>query len=327
MDNSTSQTNDFSLPLPITQVARKKAQEFALQQPTPQKAERVRLNTLAVCVVNDYLQMMGIRTDLTASDSWNSVVRLVADVADLEVIGLGRLECRPLQAHEQTCDIPPEVWEDRIGYIVVQLDQPLREATVLGFAHTAAINHISQLQPVEDLLAHLSQLMQPVAAAASVADRITLVKLSQWLQNIFEPGWSPIEALLGRKDASLAFSFRRGDFGETESNHPEGAIKRAKLIDLGMQLAGHQVAVIVGLRPESNLKTAILLQVHPTNNQIYLPPLLQLIVFDESGAIFLQAQARRADNYIQLQFSGKPGEQFSVKVSLGDFNITENFVI
>ena len=78
MANSTSQTKDFSLSLPITQAARRIAQEFAAEQPTPQKSEQVRLNTLAVCVVNDYLQMMAIPTDLTANDSWNPVVRLCA---------------------------------------------------------------------------------------------------------------------------------------------------------------------------------------------------------------------------------------------------------
>jgi hypothetical protein len=330
MANSTSQTNNFSLSLPITQRARRKAQEFAAGQPTPQKAEQVSLNTLAVCVVNDYLQMMGIPTDLTASDSSNPVVRLCADVADLEVTGVGRLECRPIRADQQTCYMPPEVWSDRIGYVVVQLDEPLMSATILGFAPTAALEQlpINQLQPLENLLAHLSQLMQPVAAPNSVADTITVVNLSQWLQNVFETGWQTVEALLGSAEANLAFSFRKADSSrENDSNHPEAGVRRAKLIDLGIQLAGHFVTLIVELRPESTQKSGILVQVHPTSSQNYLPPLLQLIVLDESGAIFLQAQARGADNYIQLQFNGKPGERFSVKVALGDVSITENFVI
>jgi hypothetical protein len=48
---------------------------------------------------------------------------------------------------------------------------------------------------------------------------------------------------------------------------------------------------------------------------------------DESGAIFLEACARAADNYIQLQFSGVAGEAFSVQVALGDARVIENFVI
>jgi hypothetical protein len=309
---------EFSLPLPISEANRTIAQEFAAQQPTPEKVEQVRLNTLAVCVVNYYLQMMGISTDLKASDSWNPVLRLFSNIADLEVVGLGRLECRSITTHEQTCYIPPEVWSDRIGYVVVQFDELFREASVLGFARTAMeYLPISELQPLEDLLSHLNLLREPVTQIAlqSGATSQTQVSLSQWLQNVFEIGWQTIEFLLGPAQTKLDFSFRRADPKEPESQHPGGSVRRAKLIDLGMQLAGNSVALTVELRPESERKTDILLQLHPTGSQIYLPPLLQLIVIDESQETFLEAQARSTDNYIQLQFRGQPGERFSVKSS------------
>lgn len=319
---------EFSLPLPITEANRKIAQEFAAQQPTPEKVEQVRLNTLAVCVVNYYLQMLGISTDLKASDSWNPVVRIFSNVADLEVVGLGRLECRSITVDEQTCYIPPEVWSDRIGYVVVRFDELFREASVLGFAQTA-MEHlpISELQPLEDLLSHLSLLREPVTQIALQSGATSqIVNLSQWLQNVFEMGWQTIEFLLGPAQTNLDFSFRRADTKEPESQ-PGGGVRRAKLIDLGMQLAGHSVALTVELRPESEQKTDIVLQVHPTGSQIYLPPLLQLIVIDESEETFLEAQARSTDNYIQLHFRGEPRERFSVRVALGDVSITENFVI
>jgi hypothetical protein len=330
MANSTSQTKDFSFALPITQKARRIAQEFASAQLPPQKAEQVRLNTIAVCVVNNYLQMMGIPTNLKASDCWHPVVRMCGDIADLEVAGVGRLECRPMRADRPTCYVPPEVWEDRIGYVVVQLDEPLREATVLGFAKTVAIAElpISQLQAPEDLLTHLNQLRQPTIDSKSVTGHQTLVNLSQWLSQVFEGSWQPVEALLAPAQTNLAFCFRGADsFSKTDSDYPEDRVRRAKLINLGVQLAGYFVALFVEIEPESDEKTAIRLQIHPTGSQTYLPPGLQLMVLDESGAIFLEAQARHADNYIQLQLSGKPGEQFSVKVALGEVSMTENFVI
>ena len=58
-----------SIPLSITQAAFKRAQQFARLQPTKEKKCWVYFNTLAVCVVNDYMQMIGIPTDLQASDS------------------------------------------------------------------------------------------------------------------------------------------------------------------------------------------------------------------------------------------------------------------
>lgn len=330
MNYSTKEMEDFALPLPITQTARKTAQQFASQQPTPQKAEQVRLNTLAVCVVNDYLQMMGIACDLSKSDSWNRVVRMCADIADLHVPGVGCLECRPLLPRSQTCYIPPEVSSDRIGYVVVEIDESLRQATVLGFAPQAAHEHLalSQLRPLENLLDRLSELMQPQAQVVSHASRQTWVNLSQWLVNAFDAGWQTVEELLNPAQTSLAFSFRGVNMlEETTSRSPNVSIRRAKLIELGTQLDDSPVAVIVELTPQLQHKTDILLQVHPIGGQTYLPQLLELTVLDESGATFLEAQARNADNYIQLEFSGSSGERFSVKVANGDTSITENFVI
>lgn len=338
---SLNNIEDFALPLPITQTARKTAQKFASQQRTPQKAEQVRLNTLAVCVVNDYLQMIGVPTDITAGDSWNPIVRLCANVADLEVTGVGRLECLPLGMQEQSCDIQPEVWSDRIGYVMVQINESLRQVKVLGFAPTAVVRDISptlggasncvslsvrQLRPIEDLIEHLHPQTQPVAAAASIASS-KMVNLSQWLENVFETSWQTVEALLNPAASNLAFSFRSDLNAFRDTGALDTSVRRARLIDLGIQLAGYPVALIVEVRPESEQKTNILLQVQPTGSQTYLPPRLQLIVLDESGAIFLEAQARSTDDYIQLEFSGTLGEQFSVKVALGDASITENFVL
>lgn len=328
MSYSIHELNDFALPLPITQTARRIAQQFASEQPTLEKAEQVRLNTLAVCAVNDYMQMMGISTNLEASDSWNRVVRLCADVADLEIPGIGRLECRPYSSSQPACYIPPEVWSDRVGYVVVQIDEVSLEATVLGFTQTVAREElpISQLHPIDDLIDHLYPSVQS-EPPRTVALQEIRVNLSQWLVNVFERGWETVETLLAPTEPDLAFSFRSTpDLLMSDLGLSDRGIRRAKLIDLGMQLAGYPVALVIELKPESQ-KINVLLQVHPTGNQTYLPPMLQLTVLDESGLIFLEAQARSADNYIQLQFSGLPGEKFSVKVALGEASVIEDFVL
>ncbi len=329
MTYHTNELEDFALPLPITQTARHTAHRFASLQPTPQKAEQVRLNTLAVCVVNDYLQMMGIPTDISVSDSWNPIVRMCADVADLEVTGVGRLECRPVRKHQQSCYIPPEVWSERIGYIVVEIDESSAEASLLGFSQTADIEELplNQLQPAEDLIDRLNQPSQPLAAVTAAAVQTARVNLSQWLTDVFETGWQTIETLLSPTEPDLAFSFRSADSTLLiEPDQPDVSVGRAKLIDLGVHSAS-PVALVVQVIPESDQRRDIIVQVHPTSSQPYLPPLLQLAVLDESGLVFLEAQARSADNYIQLQFSGLPGEQFSVEVTLGETSIMEEFVV
>ena len=314
------------LSLPLTKAARQTAEQFAQEQPTPQKAEQVRLNTLAVWVVNDYLQLMGIPTNLTRGDSWNPIVRLCADVADLEVTGIGHLECRPLRTEKLTCSIPPDVWEDRIGYMVVQIDESLREATLLGFTPTVTSDEfpLNQLQPLEALLVHLEELRQPLTAIQSATSR-TAVNLSQWLQGVFVFGWQAVEELLDPQELSLAFSFRGADSSqEPESQTLESGIRRAKSIDLG---GDRPILLVVELRPESEQTTNICLQVHPRGNQQYLPPNLQLIVLDQSGTVFLESQSRRMDHYIQLYFRGQVGEQFSVTITLDDATVSEDFTI
>ncbi|MEH2171086.1 MAG: DUF1822 family protein [Nostoc sp.] len=322
MNNSTYQLDDFALTLPISQTARITAQQFANQQPNPEKAEQVRLNTLAVWVVNDYLQMMDIPTDLQASDSWNPIVRLCGDVADLEVPSIGRLECRPVHLHQQICSIPPETWEERVGYLIVQFDESLEEARLLGFIPSVATETVplGQLQPLEAFIDHIWQLRQsPVNS---------LVNLNQWFAGIFETGWQTIESLWNVPELRATYAFRGIETLELDAlKQPESITKRAKVIDLGIQIHNQPVMLIVEISPEKDRQTSIHLQLHATGNQIYLPPGVHLTVIDSSGAIFLDAQSRKSDNYIQLQFRGEPTEQFSVRVALDNTSITEYFRI
>ncbi|MBD2507431.1 MULTISPECIES: DUF1822 family protein [unclassified Nostoc] len=322
MNNSTYQLDDFALTLPIPQLARITAQEFANQQPNSEKAEQVRLNTLAVWVVNDYLEMMDIPTNLQASDSWNPIMRLCGNVADLELPSVGRLECRPVHQHQQICSIPPETWEERVGYLVVQFDELLQEARLLGFIASVATETLplKQLQPLEAFIDHLGELRQsPVSS---------LVNLSQWFTGIFEAGWQTIESLWNLPELRPVYAFRSTETLELNAlNQAESITKRAKLIDLGIQILNQPVMLIVEISPEKDQQTSIHLQLHATGNQIYLPPGVHLTVLDSSGAVFLDAQSRKSDNYIQLQFRGEPTEQFSVRVAINDTSITEHFRI
>ncbi|MEH1809981.1 MAG: DUF1822 family protein [Nostoc sp.] len=322
MNNSTYQLDDFALTLPISQTARITAQQFANQQPNPEKAEQVRLNTLAVWVVNDYLQMMDIPTDLQASDSWNPIMRLCGDVADLEVPLIGRLECRPVHLHQQICSIPPETWQERVGYLVVQFDESLEEARLLGFIPSVATETVplAQLQPLEAFIDHIWELRQsPVNS---------LVNLNQWFAGIFETGWETIESLWNVPEFRPTYAFRSIETLELDAlKQPESITKRAKVIDLGIQIHNQPVMLIVEISPEKDQQTSIHLQLHATGNQIYLPPGVHLTVLDSSGAVFLDAQSRKSDNYIQLQFRGEPTEEFSVRVALDNTSITEYFRI
>ncbi len=315
--------------LPITREIRDIAGQFATNQPTQEKAEQVRLNTIAVSVVNNYLSMLSVATDLTGSDSWNPVMQLCENVADLNLIEVGKLECRPIKSSDSSCHVPLEVWDLRIGYIVVQIDDDYRKATILGFTPKVASEElaIAELDVPEALLdcIHTS----PVTIGSSSQ---SLTNLGQWLNEVFETGWQTVENLLNPEQLTPAYGFRNsGSQDDSEENSTDSSVTRAKLVDLNVQLSDHSVVLLVKLTPEDstseeNKTIGVTLQVLPQNDQAYLPAGLELKVLEASSqAVFMETQARSRDNFVQLQFSGQPEEQFQVQISLDGIDFSEQF--
>lgn len=309
-----SDSSTFTVPLSTSAHAR--AEQFCRQQSNSEKVKQVYLNTLAVSAVNFYLRCMGIETDWDASYSCNPVMYSLMDIADLEVKNRGKLECVPVLPPNQIVCIPPEVWSDRIGYVAVELDSSLQRATLLGFTETVPKSGelaINQLRSLEDLLEHLRQSEQPEPIQ-------TRVNLSQWFKNLFETDWQPFETLFGTEN--LAFSFR-SDFQLSEAT-----IRRAKLIDLGLQLGRQSLVMLVAITPEADQKVGILVQVHPIAGENFLPANIKLALLSISGETLQEVQSRSQDNYIQLKrFRGLSGEGFNIQITLDNATMTETFVI
>ena len=338
MGNQLRERDRLAVPLPITENARSLARQFAQAQPTTQKAEQVQLNTLAVWVTHNYCQMMGIPNVIEQSDSWNPLMQMMGNVADLVLPGIGQLECRPIKTDSDTCIVPPEVWDLRVGYVVIEIDHDCQIAKLLGFTPTVTGEQlwVSQLQPPEDLLDHLHELRQLSQMAAPDSRQEALgqvteaaVNLSQWLNHTFEASWQAVETLLIPNRMSLMFSFRSARTAEqTETDLNQTQVSRAKLIELAVNLGPQQVVLVVDLKQsESDNKTHIGLKVHPVQGQSYLPPTLELAMLDSSNTVFREVKARQADNYIQFRFRGKPGGRFKVRIKLNDACYQEEFVV
>ena len=112
-----------------------------------------------------------------------------------------------------------------------------------------------------------------------------------------------------------------------DPQNPRAAVRRGKKIDLGMQLDDKSVALVATLMPEANGETNVQLRVYPTGNESCLPMNLQMLVLDETEAIFQEATARSADNWIQLEFTGESGDRCTVKVVLGEASFSEEFIL
>ncbi|MBT9316239.1 DUF1822 family protein [Leptothoe spongobia] len=339
MSNPLGKGKFSGLQLPIPEMARCIARQFAEVQPTSEKIKQVQLNTLAVWVTHDYCQMMGIPTDLEQSYSWNPVMRIMANVADLSLPGIGKLECRPVSMTAQTCFVPPEVWNLRVGYVVVEIDEQLQTAQLLGFTSVATQEEIplSELNTLESLLEHLHHLKQSKAVKSSdmpeadVSDVAgTIVNLSRWFEQTFDIGWQSVGTLLNSDRLSLAYGFRQSDvdtFADVTSTETEGDVRRAKLIDLVVQLGSQKIVLVVELKAETSGKTCISLQVYPAGENPYLPSDLELAVLEPSGIVFMDAQSRQTDECVQLKFNGTSGEHFKVRIRLDEAHYAEEFVV
>ena len=110
-----------------------------------------------------------------------------------------------------------------------------------------------------------------------------------------------------------------------DSNQREGA-KRGKLIDLGMELQGQRVVLLVNVTEEADNQLSVLVQLHPAGEERYLPPQIALTLLSQAGKKLQEVGSRTQDNYIQLKsFKGRSGIPFSIVVSLGDTCLCENF--
>lgn len=317
---------------PISTVAHKLAEKWSREQATPEKSQQVLLNTLSVSFVNFYLECIGFETDLEASDSWNPVQQTLMDVADLLIKNLGKLECRPVLENAQFVYVPPEVQSNRIGYVAVQISESLQSAKLLGFVNKVSIDTllINQLQPLENLLNYLESLELQATKYKSqnwgfssqklVSPSQDIVNLKSWFENIFESGWETIESIFLTE---AVWQLRSAESGLKNS------IERAKLIDVGIKDNRASVGIVVKVsHDESNFdEIKIIVELHPTKGQEYLPSSLHVMILNEEETAVMEAKAKNDNKKISLEFNASVGDNFSVKIALGDISVVENFII
>lgn len=312
--------NAPNLTIPLNSSIHDMAQQFAAQQLTPEKGMGVYLNTLSVWAVHRYLKWLQIESEPTASDSWHPGLRALFDVADLVVPNLGKLECRPILSGETRLTLPPEVTKDRIGYIVIQFYNNLQEAQLLGFAPPLAADSLNELK-ITDLqpLDSLFDVLEELESNLVVTPEKIPVDLSKWLQNIFDRGWQAVEELLPPQTIGLAYRNRE--------------VRRAKVFEFAREKNIHQVALIITIKLENPEELGIHLLLLPFSKETQLlpqsplPPQTNLMVLTESGEVFREITAREKDTFIQYEFTGQPGERFSIKIGLGEVSLTEAFII
>lgn len=155
------------------------------------------------------------------------------------------------------------------------------------------------------LIERRRQLANPVTAPEPINH------LGQWFENRFEAGWQTIHQAISPQLIG-AFMINQ--------------IKRAKLLDLNVELLNYQVALMITLGKTED-STTVQASVYPTGEQTALPPNLKLSILTQTGEVFKEVTSRSDDEFIRYKFDANSGDQFSVKVSLGSSSITEMFQV
>ncbi len=304
------------LPITIPLITRVKAEQFRRYQVQTNKAKQVYLNTLAVSVVNSYLNLIGWSTNLEASDSWNPILQTMMDVADLLIPNYGKLECRVVLDDQETVTIPPEVWSERIGYVVVKFNKFLDQAVILGFIRQVRQVKLplTQLEPLAKFPTYLSQQKRSLPVES--------INISQWFSGMLDQGWQQQEELFP-PTVALNCKTRQLVKGTVEQRSP--SVTCVKLVEL-IPIRQITLALILNIQSQSQKEFDILITV--CNNQIhdYLPNGLELVILDEIQHPVMLAQANDITT-IEFYFSGKLGENFSVEMSLEENTKVESFII
>ena len=316
----------LSLPIPLAPEAHAQAAQLAAVQATPGKGRQVYLNTLAVYAVHTYFNWLGLESDLPLSDSGQAGLTTVLDVADLAIPGVGRVECRPVLPGETALTLPLEATCDRIGYVAVQFNDSLDGVELLGFAPLFPADQPILAPPVIPL----SDLL-PLDALLNALHPVH--NLRQWLEGLLDQTqWQPPETLVAARFRGSSAGPRsriQGTSTAAEAGTDARSISQAKALALGPSPQQVVILVIqvVAVSPETDILN-VRLRLYPGSGADHLPRQLKVSVLSDLGSVLLEAQTRDEDLYTELELTDcRPGEQFSVRISLKTASVVEEFVV
>ncbi len=313
-------SENISFIVPITRSMKQKAEQLA--NSFPHKKEQIYNNFLAVAAVQFYLDCMGIKTELENSSSQAVVIQVLADIADLLIPGVGLVECRPVLADEDMCFVPPEVWSDRIAYLVVNLDYDRNEAEILGFLPQVeqAKIPLERLQSLDNFITHVDCIQNPVP-----------VKIRDWVKAIMSEGWLTLEELAKVLDPSPQVATATGWRKNPTASWPGVKTAGAKILSLGrstetIEYQEDKIALLVGLGEQNQDLINIHIRLVPWPPTKILPEGVHLSIINNQDEVVINANASRSPG-LEVDFMGQTDEQFGVKVTVGKVAIAESFVI
>lgn len=291
--------------VPLSGADFKLAQKFSCEQKDADKSKQVFLNTLAVLAVNFYCQCLKVETNLEESiiGHWHYNRRILMDSADLKIDVLGKLECRPVLPNENICYVPSEVWSDRVGYVVVEIDEEAKKAILFGFVEQIETNELplAQLPDIDNLV-----------------DLLLLAKNKQFFERIFAKNyWNEDESAEILKDKQKKLVRRDSPALPTIDKSITSPLYKAKYITLKRRT----FILLVRITPTKEGKFQLLVEVESSKK---IPSDLNLKLLSLSDQT-LKANPTKGDHYISLEYTLQLGESFQIQVKRAEEIHTEQF--
>lgn len=286
--------------VPLTRLAHQEAQAYYHPQKNSQKAKEIYLNYLAIYAVDYYLNCFGIMTKKEDKSLLAAINKTLLNVAELEIIGQGKIECRPVLPQQKNCYIPTETWQNRIGYVAVKFNQALTEAKLMGFIETVNQENVplSNFQTMDTLWKKIS------------VSKMTI--LSQWLTERIEQGWQDLQDLLNPK--LLTPIVRSSSF-----------IQQGKMIYLSSLSQPLILGVVI--QKQENSEFGIVIEVFSSSSEESLPTGLEMQILDENQTPIMQALSKDNNPYLRFFIKGKQGDSFTAKLSFKSIIFAQNFII
>lgn len=288
--------------VPLSGADFKLAQKFSCEQKDADKSKQVFLNTLAVLAVNFYCQCLKVETNLEESTIGHYNRRILMDSADLKIDVLGKLECRPVLPNENICYVPSEVWSDRVGYVVVEIDEEAKKAILFGFVEQIETNELplAQLPDIDNLV-----------------DLLLLAKNKQLLERTFAKNW---DNNISKRilDAKQQKFFCLNDPAlPTIDKSITSPLYKAKYITLKRRT----FILFVRITPTKEGNFQLLVEVESSKK---IPSDLNLKLLSLSDQTLNASQTKRG-NYISLNYKLQLGESFQIQVKRAEEIHTEQF--
>jgi hypothetical protein len=290
--------------VPLSGADFKLAQKFSCEQKDADKSKQVFLNTLAVLAVNFYCQCLKVETNLEESTIGHYNRRILMDSADLKIDVLGKLECRPVLPNENICYVPSEVWSDRVGYVVVEIDEEAKKAILFGFVEQIKTNELplAQLPDIDNLV-----------------DLLLLAKNKQLLERTFAKNWNEDESAEILKDKQKKLVRRDSPALPTIDKSITSPLYIAKYITL----IRRTFILLVRITPTKEGNFQLLVEVESYRGE-RIPSDLNLKLLSLSDQT-LKANLTKGGDYISLEYTLQLGESFQIQVKRADESHTEQF--